>query len=63
LAATVLGVHVFGQGYLEEVGGDFCSVNVAALNLEPAVLAQIPVRYFDGRHNNWLSTPEHTQYL
>lgn len=57
------GVHVFGRGYLEQIGGDFCSVNIAALDLEPAVLAEIPVRYFDGRNNNWWSSPEHTQYL
>ena len=57
------GVHVFGRGYLEEVGGDFCSVNIAALDLEPAVLEQIPVNYCDGLHNNWLSTPEPKGYL
>jgi hypothetical protein len=57
------GVHVFGRGYLEEVGGDFCSVNVAVLELEPAVLEKLPIRYFDGLHNKWESTPEHTGYL
>ena len=57
------GVHIFGRGYLEEVGGDFCSVNVAVLDLEPAVLDTIPVRYFDGLHNNWMSTPQFTGYL
>ena len=57
------GVHVFGRGYLEEVGGDFCSVNIAILELEPAALKAIPVRYFDGLHNNWLSTPQYTEYL
>jgi hypothetical protein len=57
------GVHVFSRGHLEEVGGDYCSVNIAALNLEPATLDRIPVRYFDGLHNNWMSPPEHTGYL
>ena len=57
------GVHVFGRGYLEEVGGDFCSVNVAALDVDPAVLDKLPIRYFDGLHNKWESTPEHTGYL
>ena len=57
------GVHVFGRGYLEEVGGDFCSVNVAILDLAPAVFAQIPIRYCDGLHNNWLAPPAHTEYL
>jgi hypothetical protein len=31
--------------------------------VEPATLATIPVRYFDGRHNNWMATPEFTGYL
>lgn len=57
------GVHVFSRGYLEEVGGDYCSVNVAILDLEPATLAAIPVRYFDGRDNNWMSPPQYTGYL
>ncbi len=57
------GVHVFGCGHLEQVGGDYCSVNVAILDLEPAVLATIPIRYFDGLHNNWESTPQQTEYL
>lgn len=57
------GVHVFGCGHLEEVGGDYCSVNVAVLDLQPAELAAIPVRYFDGLHNNWESPPQITGYL
>jgi hypothetical protein len=57
------GVHVFASGHLEEVGGDFCSVNVAVLDLDPAVLEAIPVRYFDGLHNNWETPPRHTGYL
>ncbi len=57
------GVHVFGCGHLAEVGGDFCSVNVAVLDLQPAELAALPVRYFDGLHNNWESPPQVTGYL
>ena len=57
------GVHVFGRGFLEEVGGDFCSVNIAILDIEPAALDAIPVRYCDGLNNNWLSPPAHTDYL
>jgi len=57
------GVHVFSRGYLEEVGGDYCSVNIAALDLDPATLARIPVHYCDGLNNNWTSPPEHTGYL
>jgi hypothetical protein len=57
------GVHVFSRGYLEEVGGEFCSVNVAVLDLDPAALAAIPVRYCNGRSNNWETPPQFTGYL
>ncbi len=49
--------------YLEEVGVDYCGVNVAVLDLEPAALDAIPVRYFDGLNDNWMSSPAHTRYL
>jgi len=57
------GVHVFGRGYLEQVGGDFVSVNLAVMDVEPATLAALPVRYFDGADNNWMQTPKFTGYL
>ena len=57
------GVHVFARGFLEEVGGDFCSVNVAILDLDPATLAAIPVRYCDGLNNNWWNPPSETRHL
>jgi hypothetical protein len=57
------GVHVFGRGYLEQVGGDFVSVNLAVLDVEPGTLETLPVRYFDGLHDNWMSTPQFTGYL
>ena len=57
------GVHVFGRGYLEQVGGDFVSVNLAVMDVDPATLETLPVRYFDGLHNNWMSTPQFTGYL
>jgi hypothetical protein len=57
------GVHVFSRGHLEQVGGDFCSVNLAIMDVEPATLVTIPVRYFDGRNDDWLSTPQVTGYL
>jgi hypothetical protein len=44
--------------------GAYVSVNVAALDdLEPAALVAAPVRYFDGRANNWWSTPAETRHL
>ena len=57
------GVHVFSVGFLEQIGGHYRSVNIAALDLEPEVLDQLPIRYYDGRNNAWLETPKHTHYL
>jgi hypothetical protein len=58
------GVRLFGKGHLDVLGGDFYGVNVASLdNVDPAELAQVPVRFSDGRNNNWQSPPEHTRHL
>lgn len=54
------GVHCFGRGYLEEVGGDFVSVNLNCLDgVDPA---QLDVIYWDGRHNNWAAGPRSTPW-
>ncbi len=58
------GVHAFGRGYIEEVGGAYVSVNLACLDdVQPQELIDAPVRYFDGRHNNWMQTPDETRHL
>jgi hypothetical protein len=45
------GVTCFGRGHLAEVGGDYVSVNLNALDdVDPA---NVKVGYWDGRHNNW----------
>ena len=45
------GVTCFGRGHLEQLGGDYVSVNLNALDdIDPA---EVKVGYFDGRHNNW----------
>jgi hypothetical protein len=58
------GVTVYGVGHLEQLGGDYCSVSIAALDDVPAEeLAAIPVQYMDGRHDSWWNEPKVTSYL
>jgi hypothetical protein len=58
------GVHAFGDGYVEEIGGAYYSVNVACLDgVDHAVLGELPIQYFNGRDNSWHNTPEHTRHL
>ncbi len=46
------------------MGGDFVGVFVASLDdAEPAELIASPVRYADGRNNNWGSPPAETRHL
>ena len=54
------GVHCFGRGHLEELGGDYESVNVNTLDdVDPS---QLQVLYFDGRHDNWEAGPRSTPW-
>jgi hypothetical protein len=44
--------------------GAYVSVNVTALDdLEPAELLAAPIRYMDGRADNWWSPPAETRHL
>jgi hypothetical protein len=61
---TTCGVAPFGHGYIEAIGGAYYSVNLPCLDdLDPAELADAPVRYMDGRNNNWFETPAETRHL
>jgi len=58
------GVHVFGRGHLEQLGGAYYSVKLACLDgADVRELASAPVRYFDGRNNNWYATPGEVRHL
>ncbi|MBD2059747.1 GFA family protein [Oculatella sp. FACHB-28] len=58
------GVRPFGRGYLEELGGDYISVKLAALdNVDLQELVDAPVQYADGRNNNWWAAPAETRHL
>jgi hypothetical protein len=58
------GVRSFGRGYIEQIGGDFVSIQVCALDdVTPEELSTAPVRYANGRDNNWWSAPTETRHL
>ena len=57
------GVATFGNGYVEEIGGAFTSISLATLEDAEADLAQAPVKYMDGRNNNWGNEPAETAHL
>jgi hypothetical protein len=45
------GIHVFGRGHLKELGGDYASVNLNAI--DDIDVGTLTVSHWDGRHNNW----------
>ena len=58
------GVRPFGRGYVEQIGGDYVSINLAALDdVDPLELIEAPISYFDGRDNNWETPPAETRHL
>ena len=58
------GVYTHETGSADYMGGDFVGVFISSLdNAEPAELAATPMRYADGRNNNWGNPPAETRYL
>ncbi len=54
------GVYCFGRGHLEQLGGDFVSVNLNCL--DDVELARLTVVHWDGRHDNWQVGPRATPW-
>ena len=53
------GVHCFGRGHLEQLGGDYVSIN---LNCVDQDVDESKVVYWDGRHDNWQAGPRPTPW-
>ena len=54
------GVHGFARGHLAELGGDYVSVNLNAL--DDVDTTSMNMIYWDGRHNNWHAGPRPTPW-
>jgi hypothetical protein len=58
------GVRVYTYGYVEQIGGDYVSVSLSALDdLSPTDLATAPVRHQNGRDDDWFNVPAETRHL
>lgn len=61
---STCGVRTFARGHIAEIGGDYVAVQVASLDgLNAAELVSSPVRYADGRNNDWGKPPSETRHL
>jgi hypothetical protein len=58
------GVRLYTRGYVEQIGGHFVSVVLSTFDdLPVATLAAAPVRYMNGRDDDWFHVPAETAHL
>ncbi len=58
------GVRPFTKGgHLPALGGEFYAINLATLDIDDATRASIPIRYVDGRNDDFANPPAETRYL
>jgi hypothetical protein len=57
------GIKPFGRADMPELGGEFFAVNLACLDAGDEELANAPVRYENGRNDDWQSAPAETRHL
>ncbi|MDQ8756576.1 GFA family protein [Sphingosinicella sp. LHD-64] len=64
LFCSTCGCAAFSRGHVEEIGGDFVSVQLGSLDdATPEELAEAPVSYGNGRDNKWWEPPAETRHL
>jgi hypothetical protein len=57
------GVRTYAQGDLDSLGGVFHAISVPALELAPERIAEIPVRYINGRDRRYDEAPPYPEAL
>jgi hypothetical protein len=58
------GVWPFGRGYVEQIGGEYVSINLGALDdASDEELASAPVQFMNGRDDDWANPPTETRHL
>ena len=64
LFCKTCGVATHGPGNVPEIGGPYVSVKLSALDDATDVeLAEAPVKFYNGRDNDWWHEPAETRYL
>lgn len=64
LFCTHCGVRTFSKGYVEAIGGDYVAVQLSSLDdATPEELVAAPVRFSDGRNDDWMRAPAEVRHL